>query len=420
MASKLFQFFWQQLTPKPHFSEQEIQAKINEIAARKDKPSGNIRDVAIKELYDDWNDAQERLSDLSWDRFLQWLGIRDKKGWDWVQLLIMPIVLAALTLLFSYCNNQEQQKIAQANRDQDRKIADDKQKDEILKNYINSMKGLLLDEKHPLRSSKEGSESNSIARTLTLTVLRQLDDDRNKLVTQFLQDSHLIVSENRNQGILSLHDAYLSNAKLGGTKLGGADLHRANLSNADLSNADLSNANLSNANLSNANLDNANLDGTDLNNAMLSKAQLKGTVLTSTHNLSKAQLDDAKLNNAKLNNANLRGVYLSGANLSGASLNDADFSEADLRDANLRDASLNQAIFLATDLRRTIGLTQPQFEGQDQPLLCNVALPKGIIVNQNRDCDRIPTALFNRYRQQFKTVEAAKAYVNTMRQEKWD
>ncbi len=415
MASKLFQFFWQQLTPKPHFSEQEIQAKINEIAARKDKPSGNIRDVAIKELYDDWNDAQERLSDLSWDRFLQWLGIRDKKGWDWVQLLIMPIVLAALTLLFSYCNNQEQQKIAQANRDQDRKIADDKQKDEILKNYINSMKGLLLDEKHPLRSSKEGSESNSIARTLTLTVLRQLDDDRNKLVTQFLQDSHLIVSENRNQGILSLHDAYLSNAKLGGTKLGGADLHRANLSNADLSNA-----NLSNANLSNANLDNANLDGTDLNNAMLSKAQLKGTVLTSTHNLSKAQLDDAKLNNAKLNNANLRGVYLSGANLSGASLNDADFSEADLRDANLRDARLNQAIFLATDLRRTIGLTQPQFEGQDQPLLCNVALPKGIIVNQNRDCDRIPTALFNRYRQQFKTVEAAKAYVNTMRQEKWD
>ncbi len=42
------------------------------------------------------------------------------------------------------------------------------------------MKGLLLDKNYPLKQSKEGDESRTIAHTVTLTTLTQLDSNQDE------------------------------------------------------------------------------------------------------------------------------------------------------------------------------------------------------------------------------------------------
>lgn len=152
------------------------------------------------------------------------------------------------------------------------------------------------------------------------------------------------------------------------------------VSNANLSEADLSRANLSGANLSGANLYRVNLSRADLSRADLSRVNLSG---------------------ADLSRANLSRVNLSGANLSGADLSETDLSEV---------------ILIATDLRDTKLLSIQLLGGEGwSPLLCNVALPKAIKVDSNRDCDRIPQELQKRYPQEFKTLQDAKEYVDDLK-----
>ena len=124
----------------------------------------------------------------------RWTGIGEKKGWDIFTGLSLPLIVFGGGILFNYLNGQQQQK-----------IAEEKQKDELLKTYINDMKASLLDKDYPLKNSKKNSESRSIARTITLTTLTQLNSEQDKqkakegkynqrkgLIIQFLYESGLI------------------------------------------------------------------------------------------------------------------------------------------------------------------------------------------------------------------------------------
>jgi uncharacterized protein YjbI with pentapeptide repeats len=119
------------------------------------------------------------------------------------------------------------------------------------------MQDLLLN--HNLSKSKPVNEIRQVAKEQTLTTLRRLDDDRNRIVLRFLQDAHLIgmqdaVIDLSNSDLSNdyLHGADLSGIDLAGAILTGTDLSGSNLSGADLYGADLQHANLSDANLSNA------------------------------------------------------------------------------------------------------------------------------------------------------------------------
>ena len=218
-------------------------------------------------------------------------------------------------------------------------------------------------------------------------------------------------------------------ADLSGAELCGADLINANLSGADLSGADLINADLSSADLSSADLSGADLSGADLINANLSSAELCGADLINA-NLSGADLINANLSGTDLINANLSGANLSGANLryanlSGANLKYANLSGADLnctllRDANLSDANLSGALLFFVNSREVQNLEPLQLQAQRSPFLCNVALPSYSHqrkVNPNRDCDRIPQLLSDRYNI---SLEEAQGIVNEARQHRWD
>ena len=189
-----------------------------------------------------------------------------------------------------------------------------------------------------------------------------------------------------------------------GRSLVGIDLSGANLGGADLSGVDLSSANLSGANLSSADLSGANLNGADLISA----------------NLNGANLDRAELRYANLSGADLISTNLSNADLRHANLSGADLKCTFLNGANLSDANLSGALLFFINSREALNLEPYQLEANPSPLLCNVALPayaKLPAVNPNRDCDRIPHHLRDRYNI---SLEEAQEIVDEARQHPWN
>jgi hypothetical protein len=196
--------------------------------------------------------------------------------WDWLQLLIVPAVLAGGGLWFNAQQREREQRIANA-----------RAQDEALQAYLDQMSDLLIpSQDRPSLYDEDPPESlRSVARARTLTVVSRLDGDRKARVVQFLYECGLIAKR-------QLLD--LSGADLRGAELSEAELSEAHLSGADLSEADLSGADLSKANLG-----------------------LPFATVTKETNLRGANLREARLYETILRGADLSGADLSGADLSG-------------------------------------------------------------------------------------------------------
>jgi uncharacterized protein YjbI with pentapeptide repeats len=260
-----------------------------------------------------WTGFGESVQPKSGDQEIQ----PRKTLWDWLQLFIVPLALAAIGLWFSAQQDTHQQL-----------LEEQRAQNAALQAYLDQMSQLML--QGDLRGSKEGSEvRRTLARARTQTVLGQLDSDRKASVVQFLYKASLIKEEDP---VLNLSDIDLRGANLSQLDLTGADLTGADLTDADLSGTNLSDAILNSAKMDDANLSVANLSGAHLISANLEGANLGGTVLNYA-NLSNAKLSRANMSDASLRYADLREAELIQTNLSGA----------DLSSANLRDALLNEA-----------------------------------------------------------------------------
>src|SRR5687768_6153382 len=100
-----------------------------------------------------------------------------KTLWDWLDLLIVPAVLAIGGYLFNNSQNQRTREDANQQRDLDRYLAEERRQDEALQAYLNHMSEMLMPkEDQPSLSGESPSESlRTLARARTLTVLRRLD-----------------------------------------------------------------------------------------------------------------------------------------------------------------------------------------------------------------------------------------------------
>jgi uncharacterized protein YjbI with pentapeptide repeats len=226
-----------------------------------------------------------------------------KTLWDWMQLIIIPAVLAGAALSFNAWNSSTQLK-----------IADDNKREAALQTYMDKMSELMLDK--GLLTSKSDDEIRNVARTRTLTVLRTLDGERRGILLQFIYDSHLI------------------------TPTVMIDLNGANLNQANILLPKLNYASLKNVSMDNAQLVVAELQHADLTNAFLN-----GTDLTA------ASLEDSNLRGASLIYTDLQGAYLNRSDLSGANLTYAKLDFADLTDADLTDATLTDATLEGANLK---------------------------------------------------------------------
>ena len=250
-----------------------------------------------------------------------------KTLWDWMELLLLPLVLAGGVLLLNLSRRRVERQRSKEQAFVDREIASDQQKEEAVQAYFDRISDLLLKEK---LSKYSPEEVKTVARIRTLTVLRGLDPGRKGRILMFLRDSGLIDRE----AVIDLCGADLSGVSAPYASLGRVNIGEANLKEADLRGASLGKAYLGGTNLQGANLSGANLAGADLFEA----------------NLSGADLSYAKLNGANLNSSDLRGCRLNEANLSDADLSGVNLSVGDLNRANLRGAKLEGARLAGADL----------------------------------------------------------------------
>ena len=270
-----------------------------------------------------------------------------KTLWDWLNLLLVPLVLTGGGIWFTRSENRQAREIEQSRLVENRKIEEERLKeareleaqrieearelereraqDSIVKDYLDQMTELLLT--RGLRTSLVGDEVRSVASARTLTALRGIDGMRKGTIMQFLYEAGLIGymrGEELVDAVMQIDGLDLSGVGLAGGKLMGADLSGSKLVGAKLAWADLLGADLSGADLS----------GADLTGACLFEAKVYWA------SLEMASLEMASLEMASLGMSNLRGVNLSGSDLIGTRLSDADLSGANLSGANLTGADL--------------------------------------------------------------------------------
>lgn len=209
----------------------------------------------------------------------QFTGFGSKTVWDWLDLLLVPLILAGGGLWFSWYQKQTELQIAQ---DQSRQAA--------LTAYLDHMTMLLLT--NGLHSSSPQDEVRAVARARTLAVLRQLDPERKGNVLRFLYEADLIIKE---RTVIDLVDANLSGSCLDDAILDDIYLRAATLDGAIFKGAVLDGAVLRGANLNGANLDGATLFNASLDHAWLKGTSLCGTILTNV-NLMGATLTGALYN----------------------------------------------------------------------------------------------------------------------------
>lgn len=202
-----------------------------------------------------------------------------KTLWDWLDLLIVPVVLAVGAFFLEGSRKRTE-----------REVESDRQKQQTLDDYFAYISELLLD--NHLSDASGANLARELARTRTLTALRLLDGKRKAQVLQFLYEARLIDAEPVIQlngadfrGAL-LNEATLSRAELRGVYFSGASIRYATLVGADFRGSDFSDANFNASNLTNARLVQANLDGADLRTATLTNADL-----------SEVKLDKVKMTN---------------------------------------------------------------------------------------------------------------------------
>ena len=288
-----------------------------------------------------------------------WGGLRGKTIWDWLTLMVVPLVIALGGFILS-----------EAQRSSSMQIELDRQREAALRQYFDVISDLLLNQ--DLRLSERGSEIQAVARVRTLEVLRALDGERKAAVLRFLYEAQLIVHHHDWQGepgIIQLKWADLSGAVLPGAQLMDASLEFVDLSGSDLRGASLENANLYGAKLIEADLSDATLSGANLKHAQLERSNLRRATLTRIH-LGTSLLPlpfDGEVFGVEIEPVQFSYTTLIGADLRDANLKEVDFFYSDLTQARLSGADLTEAKFFETDLSTAdlsgAILTRASFEG---------------------------------------------------------
>ena len=301
-------------------------------------------------------------SDMPWSG---WIGVANKRFWDYLDLLFVP---AALALGVYWLNRRQDERDQQAEEDRSRReseaqaaqveraleVENERAQDAAVQAYLDQLTQLLVTQgDDALIKMQVDEDVRQVIQARSEPLLRSLSATRRWGLVLFLAVMGLLAKA---RPLVSLAGADLRGvdgreAPLAGINLRGADLMEADLSNANLLQTNLSNANLREADLSNANLSKAFVMGANLSGANLTRADL-----------SNANLIEAFLMQANLNKTNFRGVYLSKAFLPSANLKEADLSGANLSGANLtwaRGVTVGQLI----EARSLKGATMP--DGQE-------------------------------------------------------
>ena len=295
----------------------------------------------------------------------------NKTLWEWADLLIVPLILGAITILWNY--RVEQQSIYD-------------NQGQIVRNYIDSITGLILDQYHHGKIDKfpeiSEQEVKGFIRAKTANTLQALNPAKHSpyhpgvWLENLIKWTALSPPENtpkqnlinflREAGIGFLppykSEEYDSKLLIQNICLNG-DMNAKNymvseekditfdglFCNINLSSVVLNNLNLKaviweRANLTNAEMRRTNLEQADFQGAWLNQVDLTGANLNKA-NLKGAYLQETTLNKTILTLANLRGAILATPKLQEGASHPTNLEDADLRGVNLRGADLQGVNF---------------------------------------------------------------------------
>jgi uncharacterized protein YjbI with pentapeptide repeats/uncharacterized membrane-anchored protein YhcB (DUF1043 family) len=332
---------------------------------------------------------------------VDWSGLRGKNVWDWLQLIIVPLVLAGGGFLlqrfesdrlkqqeaFEKEREKHQQALEkeriEAQVEREREQAKNNLMDNIFQSYLDDISTLLIDkrlqtmldivtaerlreeaEKKAAKAKENGDEqaadsaNGTEQETKAIETLPAIEIDNGKLA-----EAKAVVTVARARTVTALRSLDVDRRNLlanflretglvtgeQGSLLVGIQLEKVDLSETHLYDFNLSQANLYQANLSHAYLYRANLSHAMLMEANLNHLRAYGTNLSYTMlnyaNLLHAELQNANLSHASIQIVNLSYAYLDNANLSHAILYQANLSHVNLEKANLRKADFEEVIF---------------------------------------------------------------------------
>lgn len=275
-----------------------------------------------------------------------------KTLWDWLELLIIPIGLAAVAYLFRRSELRSS-----------RFMVLERSFDDALNSYLENMQGLLLTVDYISQEAEVTASRIATARTTVL--LRTLDPSRKGIVLRFLYEAGLLSGNPSFVCLLKadlmeidfeysvLREANLAGVNLESAKLEKTDLSRANLSGSFAEHARFSSANLNDAILDYAILEKADFFMAKLTNTSLIKAKASKALFANAF-MEKAILRDIDLTRSNLRKARMKGAYLSGAQMAHANLKHADLRDANLSEVNLMYANLKGADLSNADLTNAI------------------------------------------------------------------
>ena len=116
-----------------------------------------------------------------------------KMVWDWMDLLIVPIMLALITVVFTGLQNDRQQDLEAQRADRERTVEDQRSQDAALQAYLDSTSDLLLNEQGTqLVKLDPDTKAQRLIQGRTDTLLETLDSSRQVKVVLFLAQADLI------------------------------------------------------------------------------------------------------------------------------------------------------------------------------------------------------------------------------------
>ena len=254
----------------------------------------------------------------NWISNFKWSGFQKKSFWDWLQLLIVPLMLAFGAFYLNY-----------ASETRDKQIAEERKQQELLKDYFSKMQTLIVETKKSkdsqpkiveTKKSVETTKSKDsqpnpdgapllpefipIAEALTFAVLDQLDGKRKGKVITYLADSKLItanIKDQKSKPVIDLRKANLKEIVLEDVSLDGLSITKADMTEAKLTEVILTNSNLVSSKFINATLDTVDFSGSKLGNSNFYDADLKNITRSEDSDFTMVCFrENQKINNKKV------------------------------------------------------------------------------------------------------------------------
>lgn len=279
-----------------------------------------------------------------------------KTLWEWLQLLIVPLVLAVAAFGLNAAQANRDRQSEQSRAERELRVARDEARDRSLHSYIARMSELILDRRLRVGAAvrpAHRTNAQMLARTLTLVELHQMDGRRKAVILQFLWEMALIRQKSRwVRRAGSPQWEYTGQLTYPIVNLAGADLRSLRMEEMQLSPVNASQAYVIGdrrgmhqtrigVDLRGTELEGASFRGTNLANAAFNEANVRNVDFGGAYMVATV-FGQSCLNGTSFRNAHLgREGLVPATSILFAEGHRVDFRGADLDDADLRSSLLS-------------------------------------------------------------------------------